>query len=173
MEKLCDRLDAIIKKIGLSLAWVNCVLVVAIILNVVMRYGFGKGQVWLEELQWHLYSFACMFGVSYCYAIDSHIRVDIIQHNMARQTKRFWEMFGIVVFLSPWIISLFIDSIDYWLESWRVNERSDSPLGLPFRWIIKGVIPVSMFMLAVAAFSRFLRNLAEYISGKREAADGS
>ena len=55
-SKFCDALDAIIRSIGHFVMWTNGVLIFVIILQVVLRYGFGHGLVILEELQWHLYA---------------------------------------------------------------------------------------------------------------------
>ncbi|MCP4935731.1 MAG: TRAP transporter small permease subunit, partial [bacterium] len=60
-----DALDSFIGAIGRVVSWANVILVGVIILQVVLRYGFGSGLVVLEELQWHLYAVAVMFGISY------------------------------------------------------------------------------------------------------------
>jgi TRAP-type mannitol/chloroaromatic compound transport system permease small subunit len=164
---ICQKLDRFILKIGKAAAWSNCALIVAIIANVVMRYLFGLGQVWLEEMQWHLYALAVMIGLSYSQAMDSPIRVDILHQRFSTQTRAFWEIFGILVFLLPWIVVMIWMGVDFWSESWRVNEGSDSPLGLPWRWIIKAVIPVSYGLLGVAALSRLFASAALLIRERR------
>lgn len=163
----CRRLDGAVKGIGKVVAWANGLLVVTIILNVVLRYLFDMGQVWLEEMQWHLYALAVMFGLSYSQVVDSPIRVDILHQKFSRRTKAKWEIFGILVFLLPWIAILILQGLDFWSESWRVNESSDSPLGLPFRWIIKGVIPVSFGLLGIAVISRLISSVALIFSHRK------
>ncbi len=166
------KLDAFVVRVGKVAAWSNCLLVVAIILNVVLRYVFGKGQVWLEEMQWHLYALAVMIGLSYSHAVNSPIRVDILHQRFSRRTKAFWEIVGMMLFLLPWIVVLFWMGIDFWTESWRVNEGSDSPLGLPWRWLIKAVIPISFALLGMATISRFISSLATLL-GRTEARHGN
>ncbi len=161
---ICKRLDRFVIKVGKAAAWSNCLLVLAIILNVVLRYAFGKGQVWLEELQWHLYGLAVMIGLSYSQALDSPIRVDILHQRFSRRGKAFWEIVGTLLFLLPWVAVLIYMGVDFWTESWRVNEASDSPLGLPFRWIIKAVIPISFALLGLAAASRFISSIAALVA---------
>lgn len=165
---ICQKLDRFVIKIGKAAAWSNCLLIVAIILNVVMRYAFGMGQVWLEEMQWHLYGFAVMIGLSYSQAMDSPIRVDILHQRFSTRTRAFWEIFGLLLFLLPWVVVMVWMGVDFWSESWRVNEGSDSPLGLPWRWIIKAVIPLSFSLLGVAAVSRLISSIAAFISEGRE-----
>jgi TRAP-type mannitol/chloroaromatic compound transport system permease small subunit len=154
-----DALDGFVRGIGSVFCWANALLITVIIVQVVLRYGFGKGLVLLEELQWHLYAVAVMFGVSYAQATDSHIRVDIVAMRLSKTALRLWEIFGILVFVFPFVFVVVYHSIDFVAESWRLNERSDAPLGLPWRWAIKSVIPLSFGLLGIAALSRLVRDL--------------
>lgn len=156
-NKFCDGLDTFIRSIGHVVMWSNFVLIFVIILQVVLRYGFGRGLVILEEIQWHLYALGIMFGASYAQMLDSHIRVDIIHARLSDKWKRRWDLFGIFVLLMPFIVIIFHQSLDFVYESWRVNEHSDAPMGLPWRWAIKSVIPISFGLLFIATISRAVR----------------
>ncbi len=158
-SRFCDILDKVILSIGHVVMWSNVILVVVIILQVVLRYGFGKGLVVLEELQWHLYAVGIMFGASYAQILDAHIRVDIIHSRLSERWKMRWDLFGMVFLLLPFVLVIFLQSIDFVEESFLLGERSDAPLGLPWRWAIKGVIPISFGLLAVATISRAARTI--------------
>ena len=159
-NRFCDVMDGLIRVIGHGVMWSNVVLIFVIILQVVLRYGFGRGLVALEELQWHLYAVGIMFGASYAQLMDSHIRVDIIHSRLSERWKLRWDLFGTVFLLLPFILVIFHQSLDFVHEAWRLNERSDAPLGLPWRWAIKGVIPASFGLLGVATLSRAVRIIA-------------
>ncbi len=152
-----NAIDRWIKGIGHVVMWSNVVLIVVIILQVILRYGFGRGMVMLEELQWHLYAIGIMFGAAYAQTMDSHIRVDIIQSRLSEKWKMRWDLFGIVFLLMPFITVIFLQSLDFVGESFRLSERSNAPLGLPWRWAIKSVIPISFALLAAATISRAVR----------------
>ena len=156
-SKFCDGLDAFIRSIGHVVMWVNGILIFVIILQVILRYGFGRGLVVLEEVQWHLYALGIMFGASYAQMMDSHIRVDIIHARLSDKWKKRWDLFGIVFLMLPFLILIFYLSLDFVYESWRVGERSDAPTGLPWRWAIKSVIPITFGLLVVATVSRAVR----------------
>lgn len=155
--KICDALDGFVQKIGHFFMWANGLLIFAIIIQVVMRYGFGRGLVILEEIQWHLYAIGIMFGASYAMTLDSHIRVDIIHANLSERWQKRWDLFGIFFLLIPFVVIIFHQSLDFVWEAWRLNERSDAPSGLPWRWAIKGVIPASFGLLFIAVISRAIR----------------
>lgn len=150
--------DRLILRIGSILSWGAVILVAVIILQVVLRYGFRHGLVVLEELQWHLYAIGVMFGMSYAQVRDAHIRVDIFHMRLGERTQRIIEILGILLLLLPFCYVMMSHSIDFLLDSWRVDERSDAPLGLCCRWAIKSVIPLSIGLLALAAISRMFHD---------------
>lgn len=156
-NRFCDALDGFIKSIGHVVMWCNGILIFVIILQVILRYGFSHGLVALEELQWHLYALGIMIGASYAQVMDSHIRVDIIHARLSQTWKYRWDLFGIVVLLLPFLLIIFYQSLDFVHEAWRVNERSDAPMGLPWRWAVKSVIPISFGLLTIATVSKAVR----------------
>ena len=160
---ICAWLDTSITWIGNVVCWSNAVLIVVIIGNVLLRYGFHRGHPVLEELQWHLYALGVMMGVSYAQVTDAHVRVDVIATKLSDTAIRLWEIFGILVFVFPFIFVVFWHSLDFFEESWRVGERSDAPVGLCCRWVIKAVIPVSFFLLFLAVLSRLLSNISTLV----------
>ncbi len=52
-----------------------------------------------------------------------------------------------------------IRGLDYFHDSYRVNERSDSPTGLPARWLLKAVIPASFILITIAAVARLIHDV--------------
>ena len=152
-------IDRFVGWIAEVMCWGAIVLVGVIILQVVLRYGFSAGLIVLEELQWHLYAVGVMFGLSYAQVTDSHIRVDILHAGYSERTKRWIEVFGIIFLLMPFLLIVISSGNDFVANAWRVDERSDAPLGLCCRWGIKAVIPAAFSLLALAAFSRLIHDL--------------
>ncbi|WP_028469749.1 TRAP transporter small permease subunit [Neptunomonas japonica] len=163
---LADKIDRFIQRIGMSVAWCYVLLVLVIILQVVLRKGFSNGLIVLEELQWHLYAVGVMFGLSYAQTTNSHIRVDLFYSHFRARTKHIIEILGILILVLPFIFIIFAHSLDFFYDSYRINESSQSPSGLPYRWIIKGVIPVSFALLGLAVLSRLYRDIVLLIRGE-------
>ncbi|MGB0681548.1 MAG: TRAP transporter small permease subunit [Magnetovibrionaceae bacterium] len=163
---LSDKIDHLIQTIGHVVCWANGILVFVIIAQVFNRYVLHGGSIAMEELQWHLYGAAVMFGISYAITQDSHIRVDILYHKYKPRTKRIVEIVGIVFFLLPFAWVIFDHSIPFVVDSFRTMEGSDSASGLPYRWIIKAVIPISFGLVILAAVSRLIRDVTLLIRGE-------
>ena len=158
--KIVKTYDRYIVRMGNALSWLNIVLIVVIIVQVILRYVFGHGLVKLEELQWHLYGVCIIFGFSYCQARDTHIRLDILYERFSPRTKDIVAIFGTIFLLMPFVITVFYHSFPFFWESYVHAEYSDAPMGLPFRWIIKGTIPLGFFLIFCSALSRIFRSLS-------------
>jgi TRAP-type mannitol/chloroaromatic compound transport system permease small subunit len=161
-----DAIDRFIRIIGHGVCSLNGLLICVIMLQVTLRYGFNSGLIVLEELQWHLYGIGVMMGMSYAQVNDSHIRVDVLHARFSDRTKRIIEIIGILVFVMPFIWVIFYHSLDFVYDAWRTGERSDAPLGLPYRWAIKSVITISFGMLGLACFSRLIRDFYLLVKGR-------
>ena len=111
-------IDGVIARIGKGLSYIWILLLgIIIVVNVVARYGSDQGRIELEELQWHLYSVDFLFGMSYAYQADTHIRVDVLHERMRPRTCKAWiELYGILLFLLPFIALILIYSAPFVLS---------------------------------------------------------
>jgi TRAP-type mannitol/chloroaromatic compound transport system permease small subunit len=153
IPRFCLMIDRFIRTTGKIICWVNSLLVVNILVQVILRYVLGEGQIWLEELQWHFYGIIIMLGIGYGITVDAHIRLDIFHRKYSTKTKKYIEFFGTLFLVFPLIIVLFMHGVDFVQSAWRVHETSPHPLGLPWRWLIKSVIPISMLFILLASLS--------------------
>lgn len=159
MLKIADIFESIILKVSAVCCWSSALLIVVIICNVTMRYGFQNGLILFEEIQWHLYAIGIMFGLSYAEITNSQVRVDVVASMLKTKTVLKWEVFGAIVFVFPTIFVILFNSFDYVANSYMLGESSSSPLGMPFRWLIKSAIPASFILLAMAVLARLFRNI--------------
>jgi TRAP-type mannitol/chloroaromatic compound transport system permease small subunit len=161
--RLANIFESITLFFSAIFCWSSALLIVIIIGNVIMRYGFNNGSILFEEIQWHLYAIGIMFGLSFAEITNSQVRVDVVASRLKKSTVRMWEIFGALFFVLPFIFVVLYNSGDYIEISYRLAETSSSPLGLPYRWLIKAVIPASFTLLTIAIFTRLIRNIIALI----------
>jgi tripartite ATP-independent transporter DctM subunit len=166
-QKFAAALDSIVRWVGYTVMWANVALMAAIITQVSLRYLFDLNYPKLDELQWHLYGLTTMVGLSYAMVQNTHVRVDVLYAGFRSDVKRMIEIVGILLLLAPFIYLMVDQGFDYFYDSWRVNERSDSPTGLPARWAFKAVIPLSFTLLALAATARLIHDAHALLSNPR------
>jgi TRAP-type mannitol/chloroaromatic compound transport system permease small subunit len=151
------RIDPVLVRCGQWISWLWVVLLVIIVLNVSARYLLELGRVEFEEIQWHLYSAGFLLGLSYAYQADAHIRVDVLHERLSPRRKAWIELYGILLFLLPFIALILFYSVPFVISSFRFGEVSQAPGGLPYRWAIKAMLPIGFILLLVAVISRLTR----------------
>lgn len=166
-------LDKTVKYIGHIVMWANILLIAAIVAQVSFRYLANQNFPKLDEIQWHFYGLVTMVGISYALVTDSHVRVDLLYMQLSRRAQRIIEVIGIMTLLVPFIYLMVDQGFDYFYESLRVNERSDSPTGLPARWALKAVIPASFILLAIGALARLIHDVHALLANYEHERRGS
>lgn len=158
--RFTQGLDRALDRFGTVISWAWVALMLVIVLNVFMRYIMGQGLIVFEEIQWHIYSVGFLIGLSHCLVHDDHVRVDILHDRMSLRTQAWVELIAMLVFLLPFCAIVVIYGIPFMVNSYAMGEVSDAPGGLPYRWVIKAVLPFAFALLFLAAFSRLLRACA-------------
>ena len=154
---LSRAIDPFLQRLGNGLSWIWVGLIFVIVLNVLLRYVFSEGRIELEEIQWHLYSTGFMFGLSYAFQADVHIRVDVLHERFSPELKAWIDLYGILLFVLPFTALMLIYGIPFVVDSYQTKEVSQSPGGLELRWLIKSVLVLGFSFLSLAAFARLTR----------------
>jgi len=155
--RLSNAIDHLLLKTGHLASWIWLALVAGIVLNVTLRYVFGRATVWLEELQLYFYAIGFILGLSYALTYDRHVRVDVLAERWSARTRTWVELSGLLFLLLPFAVAILVEAVPYVLTSFRLNEASASPGGLPHTWILKSFIVWGFGLVVLAAVSRVLR----------------
>jgi TRAP-type mannitol/chloroaromatic compound transport system permease small subunit len=139
------------------------ILLILLLLNVfydvIMRYLFNDVSIGMQELEWHLYATVFLLGVPYALRHGGHVRVDLVYELQSLKTKAWIDLFGTLFFLLPFTLLVCYYGVDFVRESFEMNEQSGDPGGLPYRWLIKSVIPVAFFSMAVSGIGMLLHSI--------------
>ena len=175
-KRFITTIDVLLKCSGVTATLLLLMLVAVIGYNVIARYMFNNSSIGLEELGWHFYAAIFLLAIPYAVHTDSHVRIDLIYEGRSDKYKRLIGIFGTMIFLLPfsaitcyygWVFTA--QAMSYGTpaetlpELWQqfvttgIGEKSQDPGGLTNRFIIKGVIPLSSFLLFLAGISKLLK----------------
>ena len=157
--------EKIIKKIGDICSWLSFILVILISLDVFLRYVFNFSSASLYELEWHMFAVIFMVGSSLTLQKDEHVRVDVFYNKFSDKGKNIINLIGNIIFLLPFSLIIFYTSIPFVEDSFKILESSPDPGGLPFRFIIKSIIPISFLLLAIQGVLNVFKNLKNLSDG--------
>ena len=148
--------------IGTITAFAMVLMILNVFYDVIMRYFLQSGSIAMQEMEWHLFSVIILLGVAYTLKEDGHVRVDLVYDRLSHKKKAMINMVGAVLFILPIAILVGLSSIDNAVEAYNSMEQSGDPGGLPYRWIVKALIPLSFLLLIITTIGFFIKNLNVY-----------
>ena len=170
-NKLVCLGDLLIERLGNVLNILMISLVCVVIVVVIGRYFFDIGSVALQELTTYLHATIFTLGISYTLKHDGHVRVDIFYRKFSEKRQALVNVIGGIIFILP--ISIFIgwSSWEYVLASWSIMETSTENNGLPFTYLLKTVMLLMPFLLAIQGFITVKKNLIVLYRSTSKAAE--
>lgn len=132
------------------------------------KIDFGSTR--LQELQWHFHAFLFLSWLGYAYVRNAHVRIDVATAGLSSRKQAWLEIIGILIFAIPYLIVGIWFSHQFFVTSFVQNEGSAAPNGLGMRWIIKGMLYVGFWTVALAVISVFCRRVV-YLFGSPELAE--
>ncbi len=153
------RIEAVIDTCG-RITMVLVVLMIALVAtNVLLRYSMSLGSVWAQELEWHLLAAVILLGMSHAIQRGENVRVDLFYADFSPRTKFIVNVASNLLLLA--ISLLFVRlSVAYVMQAWVIGETSADPGGIPWRWAVKGLIPLGFLLLALQTVGAMLKQYA-------------
>lgn len=162
--RLSDAIERFVEAVGTVVNWIWAILMVIIVATVGLRYVIAGNTIWIEEVQWHLYSTGFMFALGYAILHDAHVRVDVLASRFRPKVRATIEFVLIVLILLPMVYLMLLYAIPFVEAAYSRGESSSAPGGLGQRWMIKGVIVLAFINIGLATLARLLRVCA-YLFG--------
>ena len=151
-----DRLNEKIGYICNVLVLLACLVSAA---NAMIRYAFSySSNGWLEA-QWYMFAVLVMFGASYTFKRNEHVRVEIFYLMLSERGQLWLDLICTLCFLIPACLLLSYLSWPFFYQSYAVGEISSNAGGL-VRWPIKFVIPSGFVLLALQGVSEVIKRIA-------------
>jgi len=166
---MLSRLENWINKLSDACGIIASTLFVLMLFNVfydvVARYWLNQVSIGMQEMEWHLFAAMFLLAIPYTIRTDGNVRVDLIYDGLGTRGKALINLFGSLILLIPFVLLVVWFGIDFSYQAFDLGEGSGDPGGLPYRWIIKAVIPLSFFMMALSGVAVVLRSIRELKQG--------
>jgi TRAP-type mannitol/chloroaromatic compound transport system permease small subunit len=153
-----SRIERFVDAAGRATSWIALVIVGLMATNVLLRYLFSAGSVWSQELEWHLLVPLVLFGMSYSMRHGEHVRVDIVYGKFSARAKAIVDLVSALLTAAISILVIWL-SLHYVEQSYVIAEQSQDPGGLPYRFLLKGLIPVGFALLLLQSIASTLGSI--------------
>lgn len=135
-------INAVNHAIGIAAAWLMLPVVLICFAVVILRYGFGSGYIWMQELFIWGHGIAFLSAAAYTFQSNGHVRVDVFYSRASNRAKARVNIVGVVFLLFVTCGALFYVSLPQVVTSWKLGERSSSISGLDQAYVLKGFVLV-------------------------------
>lgn len=150
--------EGFIDRVGALTAWIALAMIGLVATNVILRYSLSLGSVWAQELEWHLLAALILLGMSHALQRGDNVRVDVFYARFSPATRRLID--GVSALLLITVSLLFIQlSLGYVEQARSIGEASPDPGGIPYRWLVKALIPLGYGLLVLQQLAHLLRLL--------------
>ena len=132
-----------------------------VFLEVVMRFGFGSGFLWTQELTLLLSAWFVLFGISYGLKVGAHIGVDVLIRSVPPLVRRALSVLAVLMTLA--YCGLFIYGSWVYLSKMKMIgiELEDMPIPT---WMAHSIMIIGIVFLSI----RLLELLWKIVTGKSD-----
>ena len=141
-------------------------LIFANVVEVFARYVLGDPTIWALDVTTMSYAALFMLGSALALLKGAHVRTDMLWEAFSDRTKGMIDTLAFLLFFLPTMAVLFFISIDDFLYSLSIDERSSSGAWTPVLWPLRGVIPLAAFMLFLQGISELMKSLWAWRTGE-------
>lgn len=172
MEQFSRFVTRMNNALGLAASWLCLIIVLLQVVIVLNRYCFGYSSLLgldminYEEALLYAFSAIFLFGASYTYNCDGHVRVDIVYAALKPRNQKKVDLFGNIVLLLPLTLLILVKSNRNLDLSWTIAEGSVDG-GLPYVYLWQSMLPVFAISLSLQGVANFIRLSLEVFGKSR------
>ena len=138
-------------------AWLICVLMLVVSVEVFKRYMLNAPTAWIFDLNSMLYGTLFMMCGAYTLAQDGHVRGDFLYSNMRPRTQASLDLALYFLFFLPGIIALVYAGYGFASHSWSINEHSNVTADGPPVYYFKAIIPIAGALVMLQGLAEITR----------------
>jgi TRAP-type mannitol/chloroaromatic compound transport system permease small subunit len=141
-------------------------LILANVVEVFARYVLRAPTIWALDVTTMSYATLFMLGSALALLKGAHVRTDMLWDKFSDRTKGMIDSLAALLLFLPTMTVLFFISIDDFIHAVSIDERSSSGAWTPIIWPLRGVIPLTAFMLFLQGISELLKSLWAWRTGQ-------
>lgn len=141
------------------------IMAVTILYEVIMRYAFNAPTIWAYEVSYMLMGTSLMLGLGFCAQLRRNIRVDFFYDSVSPKQQSLIDLTGYILLLLPAAIWISWALFEYFIEAYKVNERTGESAWNPLVWPFKFFFTFGFFLFSIQMIAESIKCILT-ISGK-------
>jgi TRAP-type mannitol/chloroaromatic compound transport system permease small subunit len=156
LSRWIDRVNTFVGR------WVSWLVLAAVLIsaaNASMRKAFSISSNAYLEIQWYLFAAVFLLASGYTLLRQEHVKIDVVLSRFARRTQVKIEIFGYIVFLAPFVVTVIVLVWPLVVKAFVTGEMSSNAGGL-IRWPVYALVPLGFGLLGLQGMSELIKRVA-------------
>jgi TRAP-type mannitol/chloroaromatic compound transport system permease small subunit len=168
--RISDSMRQLLESIARWSGWLLLIMAAVTCFDILARKtGIPAPLTKLQELEWHFHAALFSLWMGYGYTINAHPRVDSYTEHLPMRKKAWLELVFCLIFAFPFTALVAFQSLDFVAKSYALAETSDSTVGLGYRWFIKGIYALGLWLVLLGILSVMARVIVFLFGGPSKA----
>ena len=165
INRMLQVIDFICIWTGKITAFLVIPLLIAVVIEVTLRYGFNQPTIWAFETERMVGGTLFVMGFSWVLIQKAHVRVDLLYQKFSPRGKAILDATLYLLLVFPLWIWVMPQLIEWTQISWEIQERSSDSAWRNIIYPHKTVAPIAIFLLLIGLFATFVRDIRTIIRG--------
>ena len=157
--KLSKAIDATNEFVGRWISWLVLAAVLVSAINAIVRKAFNMSSNAFHEIQWYFFAAILLLAAGYTMLRQEHVKIDVVVGHFSKRTQIKVEIFGILVFLMPFVVAVVYLVWPLVTKAYVSGEMSSNAGGL-IRWPVFALVPVGFTLLGLQGISELIKRIA-------------
>jgi TRAP-type mannitol/chloroaromatic compound transport system permease small subunit len=151
-------IDSLNEWVGRQVAWLVLLAVLISALNAIVRKAFNTSSNGFLEIQWYLFAAVFLIASGYTLLRQEHVKIDVVLGRFSKRTQIKVEIFGLLVFLLPYVYAVITEFTPLFLKALYSGEMSENAGGL-IRWPVYALVPTGFVLLGLQGVSELIKRI--------------
>ncbi|MEY8840637.1 TRAP transporter small permease subunit [Cribrihabitans sp. XS_ASV171] len=167
IRRITHWLDMPAMIVGKAAAWLILPMIVALVWEVVARFGFNRPTAWAYDATYMLYGALFMLGAAWTLGRDSHVRADFLFNVLPPRWQGVIDALFIVFLFFPAMYFFTEATWEYAAKSWMRGERIPTSPMMPIIYPLKTVMPITGILLLIQGVSELIKSYYNIATNRR------
>lgn len=155
---LAHAIDWLTDRFGKIAAWAVLLSCLISATNAVVRYTLNYSSNAYIEVQWYLFAACVMLGAAQVLRLNEHVRVDIFYARLSGRGKVLLDLFGLLFFLVPGMVTMIWFAWPLFLGMYQSGEMSGNAGGL-VRWPAMLMLPLGFGLVLLQGVGEIIKRI--------------
>lgn len=158
MLKIDSVIDNFNEKFGFYASYLILPLIIVVVWEVIMRYGFNAPTPWAFELTVFLYGIHYSFALAYAHKHNTHVAIDVFESRLSPRPRLILRIFTNVILFLPTIGLLSVYTTILAIDSWQQWEHASSSWA-PAIYPLKTLMAVGFVLFFLQGFAKLIQDI--------------